>query len=81
VGVAEWIFGGFLFCGFCNKKLGIPGALGWCFSFIATVTIIPFMPDGWAPSAGGFPAMTERVAFLMKHLVLLALLVAAGLSD
>jgi uncharacterized membrane protein YkgB len=32
----------------------------------------PFMPDGWAASAGGFPAMTERVAFLLKDLVLLA---------
>ena len=52
--------------------LGILGALGACFSFIATLTIIPFMPDGWAPSAGGFPAMTEKVAFLMKDLVLLA---------
>jgi uncharacterized membrane protein YkgB len=30
------------------------------------------MPDGWAPSAGGFPAMTEKVAFLMKDHVLLA---------
>jgi uncharacterized membrane protein YkgB len=29
------------------------------------------MPDGWAASAGGFPAMTERVAFLLKDLVLL----------
>ena len=38
---------------------------------IATSTIIPFIPDGWAASAGGFPAMTERVAFLMKDLVLL----------
>jgi hypothetical protein len=30
------------------------------------------MPDGWAASAGGFPAMTEKVAFLMKDFVLLA---------
>jgi uncharacterized membrane protein YkgB len=30
------------------------------------------MPDGWAASAGGFPAMTERVAFLMKDIVLFA---------
>jgi uncharacterized membrane protein YkgB len=30
------------------------------------------MPDGWAVSAGGFPAMTEKVAFLMKDLVLFA---------
>jgi len=72
LGVAEWLFGGLLFLGFWNKKMGILGALGSCFSFIATVTIIPFMPDGWAASAGGFPAMTEKVAFLMKDLVLLA---------
>jgi uncharacterized membrane protein YkgB len=71
LGVAEWVFGALLFAGFWNKKLGILGALGSIFSFIATTTIIPFMPDGWAASAGGFPAMTERVAFLMKDLVLL----------
>jgi uncharacterized membrane protein YkgB len=50
--------------------LGILGALGSCVTFIGTVTIIPFMPDGWAASAGGFPAMTEHVAFLMKDIVL-----------
>lgn len=72
LGVAEWAFGALLFLGFWNKKLGIIGAAGSCFSFIATFTIIPFIPDGWAASAGGFPAMTERVAFLMKDLVLLA---------
>jgi uncharacterized membrane protein YphA (DoxX/SURF4 family) len=72
LGVAEWTFGLLLVLGFWNKQLGILGALGACFTFIATATIIPFMPDGWAPSAGGFPAMTERVAFLMKDLVLLA---------
>jgi uncharacterized membrane protein YkgB len=72
LGVSEWLFGALLFAGFCNKKLGILGALGSCASFIATSTIIPFMPDGWAASAGGFPAMTERVAFLMKDIVLFA---------
>lgn len=71
LGVAEWVFGALLFAGFWNKKLGILGALGSCFSFIATSTIIPFMPDGWAASAGGFPAMTEHVAFLMKDILLL----------
>ncbi len=72
LGAAEWLFGALLFLGFWNKKLGILGALGFCFSMISTFTIIPFMPDGWAASAGGFPAMTERVAFLMKDLVIFA---------
>src|ERR1700747_2300340 len=70
LGASEWLFGALLFAGFWNKKLGILGDLGLCFSMLATSTIIPFMPDGWAASAGGFPAMTERVAFLMKDLVL-----------
>jgi uncharacterized membrane protein YkgB len=72
LGVAEWLFGALIFAGFWNKTLGILGAIGACSSFIATFTIIPFIPDGCAPSAGGFPAMTERVAFLMKDLVLFA---------
>ena len=70
LGVSEWLFGALLFAGFWNKKLGILGALGACASMIATSTIIPFMPEGWAASAGGFPAMTERVAFLMKDIVI-----------
>src|SRR5258708_4339900 len=73
LGVAEWLFGLLLFLGFWNKKLGILGALGSCFAFVATITIIPFIPNGWAASAGGFPAMTETVAFLFKDLFLLAL--------
>ncbi len=72
LGVAEWLLCALLFLGFWNKKLGIIGALGACFSFVATVTIIPFIPNGWAESAGGFPAMTERVAFLLKDVVLFA---------
>src|SRR5262245_57443899 len=72
LGVVEWLFGALLLAGYWNKKLGILGVLGSCFTFIATSTIIPFMPDGWAASAGGFPAMTEKVAFLMKDLVLFA---------
>src|SRR5260370_24425355 len=72
LGVAEWTFALLLLLGFWNKQLGILGAIGSCFSFIATFTILPFFPNGWEPSAGGFPAMTEHVAFLMKDLVLLA---------
>jgi uncharacterized membrane protein YkgB len=72
LGVSEWLFGALLFLGFWNKRLGILGALGSCVTFIMTITIIPFMPDGWNASAGGFPAMQGNVAFLMKDLVLFA---------
>jgi uncharacterized membrane protein YkgB len=72
LGASEWSFAALLFLGFWNKWLGILGAAGSAVTFMCTVTIIPFLPDGWAESAGGFPAMTEHVAFLMKDLVLLA---------
>src|SRR5258708_24168592 len=72
LGVSEWLFGELLFWGFWNKKAGVLGALGGCASFVSTTTIIPFFPYGWAASAGGFPAMNENVAFLMKDFVLLA---------
>jgi uncharacterized membrane protein YkgB len=72
LGVSEWAICVLLFIGFWNKKLGILGAIGSAGTFIATVTIIPFMPNGWAESAGGFPAMAGNVPFLMKDVVLLA---------
>jgi uncharacterized membrane protein YkgB len=72
LGISEWLLGALLLAGFWNRNLGILGALGSVITFLCTVTIIPFMPDGWAPSAGGFPAMVGNVAFLMKDVVLLA---------
>jgi uncharacterized membrane protein YkgB len=72
LGVAEWTFGALIFAGFWNRTAGILGALGSIATFIGTVTIIPFMPNGWAESAGGFPAMVGNVPFLMKDVVLLA---------
>src|ERR1700740_180128 len=69
LGVSEWSFGALLLAGFWNKKFGILGSIGSRFSFIATVTIIPFLPNAWATSAGGSPSMTDSVAFLMKDLV------------
>ena len=72
LGFSEWLFGALIFIGFWNKPLGILGALGSCVTFIMTITIIPFMPDGWNAGAGGFPAMQGNVAFLMKDLVLFA---------
>jgi uncharacterized membrane protein YkgB len=73
LGASEWLFAAllFLFWGFWNKKAGVFGALGCCFAMIGTVTIIPFMPDGW-DTAAGFPAMKGNVAFLMKDVILLA---------
>ena len=71
LGVSEWLFGALLFLGFWDKRLGILGAIGSTFTFVGTITIIPFMPNGWDPAAG-FPAMTGNVAFLMKDVALLA---------
>jgi uncharacterized membrane protein YkgB len=73
LGTSEWLFCALLFSGFWNKKLGALGAIGSCFAFISTISIIPFLPDAWAKSAGGFPAMTDMVAFLMKDIGLLAM--------
>ena len=72
LGVSEWTFGALLFLGFWNKRLGVLGAAGSCVTFLSTVSIIPFMPGGWAASAGGFPAMAGNVAFLMKDVALFA---------
>jgi uncharacterized membrane protein YkgB len=71
LGASEWLFAALLLWGFWNNKAGILGALGCAFAMIGTVTIIPFMPDGW-DAAAGFPAMKGNVAFLMKDVVLLA---------
>src|SRR5260370_2525613 len=70
LGVPEWTFGLLLLLGFWNKQLGILGALGACFTFIATSTIFQFMPDGGARSAVGFPAMTENAPFPLMTRVL-----------
>ncbi|HVE07302.1 MAG TPA: DUF417 family protein [Paraburkholderia sp.] len=72
LGVSEWLFGALILIGFWNRRIGILGALGSVATFVGTVTIIPFMPGGWAASAGGFPAMAGNVPFLMKDVVLLA---------
>ena len=71
LGVSEWLIGALLFLGFWDKRLGVLGALGSTATFIMTVTIIPFMPNGWDPVAG-FPAMAGNVPFLIKDVVLLA---------
>jgi uncharacterized membrane protein YkgB len=72
LGVADWTIGALLFFGFWNKRLGVLGALGASATFVGTVIIIPFMPDGWAASAGGFPAMTGNIPFLMTDVALFA---------
>jgi uncharacterized membrane protein YkgB len=71
LGASEWTFGTLLLVGFWNKKAGMLGALGSIFTFIATFTVLPFVPDAWDAASGGFPAMTMNSAFLLKDLVLL----------
>jgi uncharacterized membrane protein YkgB len=72
LGATEWTFGLLLFFGFWNKMLGILGAAGSLFTYASTITIIPFLPDAWAPEAGGFPAITLTTGFLIKDVVLFA---------
>jgi uncharacterized membrane protein YkgB len=71
LGVSEWLTAALLIWGFWNPKAGILGAILSVATFVTTVTIIPFMPEGW-DAAAGFPAMKGNVAFLMKDVVLLA---------
>jgi uncharacterized membrane protein YkgB len=68
----ETIFGALIFLGYWSPRLGILGALGSIVTFTGTVTIIPFLPDGWAREAGGFPIMTLPLGFLMKDFLFLA---------
>src|SRR5215471_6319473 len=71
LGASEWLTAALLIWGFWNPKAGILGAILSAGTFATTVTIIPFLPDGWDPAAG-FPAMKGNVAFTMKDVVLLA---------
>ena len=71
LGVSEWLTAALLIWGFWNPRAGVVGAILSVATFVTTVTIIPFMPDGW-DAAVGFPAMTGNVAFLMKDVVLFA---------
>ena len=71
LGVSEWLTAALLIWGFWNPRAGVLGAILSVGTFVTTVTIIPFMPDGW-DAAAGFPAMKGKVAFLMKDVVFLA---------
>ena len=71
LGVSEWLTAALLIWGFWNPRAGVLGAFLSVGTFVTTVSIIPFMPDGW-DAAAGFPAMKGNVAFLMKDVVLLA---------
>src|SRR5258707_14833623 len=71
LGVSEWLTAALLVWGFWNPRAGVLGAVLSVATFVTTVTIIPFMPDGW-DAAAGVPAMKGNVAFLMKDVVLLA---------
>ena len=72
LGVVEWTICLLLFWGAWNRSAGVLGALGSCATFVTTLTIIPFMPNGWDVVAGGFPAMTGNIPLLIKGVVMLA---------
>jgi uncharacterized membrane protein YkgB len=72
LGTSETIFGSLIFLGYWSPRLGILGALGSIVTFVGTASIIPFLPDGWAHEAGGFPIMTLPLGFLMKDVLFLA---------
>lgn len=73
LGIAESLIAALLIAGFWNKTLGMFGALGSVATYICTLSILPFMPNAWEASAGGFPAMApDTTAFLMKDVVLLS---------
>jgi uncharacterized membrane protein YkgB len=72
LGTTETIFGSLIFLGYWSPRLGILGALGSIVTFTGTTTIIPFLPDGWAREAGGFPIMTLPLGFLIKDVLFLA---------
>jgi uncharacterized membrane protein YkgB len=71
LGVSEWLTAALLLWGFWNPRAGLLGAILSVGTFVTTVSIIPFMPDGW-DAAAGFPAMAGNIPFLMKDVVLLA---------
>jgi uncharacterized membrane protein YkgB len=72
LGTTETIFGSLIFLGYWSPTLRVLGALGSIVTFIGTTSIIPFLPDGWAHEAGGFPIMTLPLGFLMKDVLFLA---------
>lgn len=72
LGTSELTFGTLLLLGYWSPLAGLLGALGSTVTFLGTTTIIPFLPDGWAKEAGGFPIMTLSLAFLFKDLLFLA---------
>ena len=47
-----------------GKKLGILGALGSCFSFLGTLTIIPFIPTPGLRLPADFPPWPSTELFL-----------------
>jgi uncharacterized membrane protein YkgB len=72
LGASEWTFGLLIFLGYWIKPLGVLGAAGSLFTYASTTTIILFLPDAWAPEAGGFPSITMTTGFLAKDIVLFA---------
>src|SRR4029450_10464610 len=52
LGGSEWLTAALLSWGLWNPKADILGAILSVGTFVTTVSIIPFLPDGWDPAAG-----------------------------
>ena len=61
--VAEWSFGLLIPAGFWNTKAGVLGAIGSVATFIRTVAIIPFTPNGWGPVCRRLPGRGRKHPF------------------
>jgi hypothetical protein len=67
LGISEWLICVLLVAGFWNKRLGFLGALGATITFISTITIIPFLPDGWARLCRRVPGDVRRRALFNER--------------
>jgi uncharacterized membrane protein YkgB len=72
LGLVEWSIALLLLLGLWSKRLGVVGAVGSACAAATGLSVIPFIPDGWDAAAGGFPAMTGNIPFLLKDVVILA---------
>jgi len=81
VGAFDWSVALLLILGVWNRRLGLVGAILSAAAAVISLSLIPFLPNGWDSAAGGFPAMTGSTPFLLKNVVFLAVSVHSIKQD